>query len=84
MLIGEQKVGKTSIISYLLKKRHFESEHLPTVGVEAGIISYQFENQKPSDTSNRFKEEKEVQSSEINKIGKQFAVVQLWDTAGKH
>ncbi len=40
MLIGEQKVGKSSIISYLLKKRQFESEHLPTAGVEAGIISY--------------------------------------------
>lgn len=59
MLVGEQKVGKSSIIQYILKGRKFDAEHYPTVGVEAGIKSYEF------------------QSGE-------FAVVQVWDTAGKH
>lgn len=59
MLVGEQKVGKTSIIYYLLKNRQFSEEYYPTVGVEAGIKTIEYEDN-------------------------QYAVVQLWDTAGKH
>lgn len=59
MLVGESQTGKTSIISCLLRNGQYESEHYPTVGVEAGIKAIQYGQG-------------------------QFAVVQLWDTAGKH
>lgn len=44
VLLGETNTGKSSILSYFLKEKKYPENHYPTLGVEAGVKTINYDN----------------------------------------